>query len=126
MLKDIKMPQVVLGCVLDLNRYLDEMSFSPVDNRPYWSRYINNIKDLPKVPGFYDALKDNFRHWVLHHLMGEFLDQETLKSRNMYFSQPWWLLKFMTIQEHRRLHRYGQWQKPSGKCDKRLSKIGKI
>lgn len=53
----------------------------------------------------YDKAKaDNFKGWVCHHINGEVLSREDLIEMNLYYNVPYYMLKFVTDAEHRRLH----------------------
>lgn len=67
-------------------------------------RYIKNPYKLNEVSGFFDALKDNFEGWYLHHIAGEYLDRKILIERNLYYDQEPWMLKFIKETEHLVLH----------------------
>lgn len=96
------MPQIALGGVVDADDYINRLFNG--EERPLFTRYIDHLMNLKKVPGFLEALRDNFVGWNCHHIAGEFAPLSELRKKNMYYHQPWWSLKFVKEAEHRRLH----------------------
>lgn len=67
-------------------------------------RKIDRTWLLYRVPRFFEALRDDFVGWHLHHITGESVDMRTLVGHRLYEGRPWWELRFMKEQEHRRIH----------------------
>ena len=99
------MPQVALGGVVDADEYIGRLFGMRSDERPLFVRYIDHLTNLKKVPGFLEALRDNFIGWHCHHIAGELAPLTELYEKNLYYHQPWWSLKFVREAEHRRLHK---------------------
>lgn len=98
------MPQVALGGIVDVDGYIKRLFSMPASEYPQWTRKIDHIGSLPKVPGFAEALRAGFRGWHLHHIAGEMVSRTVLESKGMYWRQPWWALRFVTASEHRKIH----------------------
>lgn len=96
------MPQVALGGIVDVDGYLEKLYKQ--EPKPMWFRYIDNMWNLKKVPGFAEAVRDNFKGWHLHHIAGEMVNEPELLDKGMYWKQPWWALRFVTASEHKRIH----------------------
>ena len=98
------MPQVALGGIVDVDGYIKRLHGMTARQLPQWVRKIDHIGSLPKVPGFAEALRDGFKGWHLHHIAGEMVSHKELMLKGLYYRQPWWALRFVTIAEHRKLH----------------------
>ncbi len=96
------MPQVALGGIVDVDGYLEKLYKQ--ECKPMWYRYIDHMWNLKKVPGFAEALRDNFIGWNLHHIAGEMARPAELLEKGLYWKQPWWALRFVTVLEHRKIH----------------------
>ena len=59
---------------------------------------------IVKVPGFYEAARDNFEGWHLHHIGGEMIPATLLRDANLYERRPCYELRFMRDGEHRAIH----------------------
>ena len=59
---------------------------------------------LELVENFDLALQDEFKGWVLHHRLGEFITTKRLKENDLYENRPPEELKFVTHQEHVLVH----------------------
>lgn len=101
------MPQIALGGVVDADDYINRLFDTRQAERPLFVRYIDHLTNLKKVPGFLDALRDNFIGWHCHHIAGELAPLTELKAKNLYYHQPWWALKFIREAEHIKLHLSG-------------------
>lgn len=101
------MPQIALGGVVDADEYINRLFSMKDEERPQFVRYIDHRMNLKKVPGFLEALRDNFIGWHCHHIAGELAPLTELREKNLYYHQPWWALKFLTEAEHIRLHLAG-------------------
>lgn len=102
------MPQVYFNLKTFKERNLLKDYYTIVDNlikeKKWFLRYIKNPYKLNEIPGFFNALNDDFNDWHLHHIAGEYISRTELIKRNLYFDQEPWLLKFVKSQEHHLLH----------------------
>lgn len=67
-------------------------------------RLISPKHHLYRVPGFFEALRDDFRGWELHHVTGESESRWSLMRHGLYNGRPWWELRFVREDEHRKIH----------------------
>ena len=65
-------------------------------------------KDYTKIENYEEAVKDTSQTWVCHHILGEILTREQLKDHDFYYDVPPCMLKFVTREEHNRLHNAGK------------------
>ena len=84
----------------DYVKFIDKLL---LENRQFL-RYLKNPYLLKDVPGFYEAMLDDFNGWHLHHIAGEFTDIQVLQKKNLYWHQEPWELEFVTIPTHRQIH----------------------
>lgn len=64
-------------------------------------------EDISKIDGYAEALADTTQTWICHHVNGESFTgfcTADLKKLNMYLNRPASELKFVTRNEHRRIH----------------------
>ena len=76
-------------------------------------------KDIENVENFEKAKADNFKGWDCHHRKGIDIPREELKALGMYYNRPADELIFLTVSEHRKLHKFSEETK------KKLSKANK-
>ena len=65
-------------------------------------------KDYTKIENYEDAVKDTTQTWHCHHILGEILSREQLLNHDFYYDVPPCMLKFVTREEHNRLHNAGK------------------
>lgn len=68
-------------------------------------RYIKSPYLLKEIPGFYEAMLDNFQGWHLHHIAGEYTNRKELLDKNLYWHQEPWVFEFLTTLEHLQKHK---------------------
>lgn len=80
------------------------------------SQTLKNAKmyckdDLSKIENFDKSSANNFVGWQVHHRLETNLEGEvvvtadTLKRLGMYFDRPYFELIFLTVSDHRKLHK---------------------
>lgn len=60
--------------------------------------------DYMLIENYELALADNFKDWICHHINGETTTRETLLELGLYYNVPYYMLKFVTREEHNRIH----------------------
>lgn len=61
--------------------------------------------DYMLIENYELALADNFKGWICHHINGEIKSREELIELGLYYDVPYYMLKFVTRKEHRKLHK---------------------
>ncbi|MBR3387945.1 MAG: hypothetical protein IKG84_06930 [Bacteroidales bacterium] len=61
--------------------------------------------DYMLIENYELALADNFKGWICHHINGEIKSREELIELGLYYDVPYYMLKFVTVKEHRKLHK---------------------
>lgn len=61
--------------------------------------------DYMLIENYELALADNFKGWICHHINGEIKSREELIELGLYYDVPYYMLKFVTYKEHRKLHK---------------------
>ena len=74
--------------------------------KKYIKSKLDICKNIELVENFELALAADFRGWILHHRLGEFIDTQLLKDLNLYENRPPEELKFVTKSEHIGLHNH--------------------
>lgn len=70
-----------------------------------WHKFMKFCPDDYMLIENYElALADNFKGWICHHINGEIRSKEELIEMGLYYNVPYYMLKFVTVQEHRKLH----------------------
>ena len=69
---------------------------------------IKFCKDYTKIENYEVAVNDTTKTWHCHHILGEILSREQLKDHDFYYDVPPCMLKFVTGEEHMRLHMKGK------------------
>ena len=62
-------------------------------------------KDYSNIDNYEEAVNDNTKTWVCHHILGEILTREQLILHNFYYDVPPCMLKFVTREEHNKIHK---------------------
>lgn len=62
-------------------------------------------KDYTKIDNYEEAVNDTTKAWVCHHILGEILTREQLILHNFYYDVPPCMLKFVTREEHNKIHK---------------------
>lgn len=101
------MPQVYFDANLHRGRVVDDDYAELVREHEggfNWLRYIDNVYTIERVPGFHEAAVEGFEGWHLHHVMGETVGHRQLVKLGLYYDRPWHELRFMRIEDHRKIH----------------------
>lgn len=83
---------------------LNKISCLVCECSPEIGRKISKKYLLHRVPNFWEAFRDGFVGWHLHHIAGESIDMKTMRKSHLYEGRPWWELRFMKNGDHRRIH----------------------
>lgn len=86
------------------DRLLQDISWQVCAEHPEMARKISPQSRMYMIPGFMEALHDGFLGWHLHHVAGESIPMKELRKARLYERRPWWELRFMRHDEHRRIH----------------------
>ena len=65
-------------------------------------------KNPENIENFEKAKADNFKGWHCHHRKGIDIPREELKALGMYYNRPASELIFLTLGEHRKLHKFSE------------------
>ena len=65
-------------------------------------------KDIENVENYEKAKADNFVGWHCHHRKGIDIPREELQALGMYYNRPADELIFLTVGEHRKLHKFSE------------------
>lgn len=103
------MPQVYFSTETHSARNTEQDYIKIIDkliseNRQFL-RYLKNPYLLKDVPGFYEAMLDDFKGWHLHHIAGEYADIQELQRKKLYWHQEPWAFEFLTTLEHLQKHK---------------------
>lgn len=80
----------------------------------YTCKLKKYCKEYTKIENYEQAMKDNFKGWVVHHRLELTLDGEevhtpkSLIRLGMYYDRPYYELIFMKRSEHVALHNHGK------------------
>lgn len=85
-------------------KILNDLSEEACRTHPEMGRKIGRPWNLYRVPGFFEAFRDGFAGWNLHHVTGESVSMTTLRKHGIYDGRPWWELRFMRQDDHMRIH----------------------
>ena len=72
------------------------------------SRARKFCKDYTLIENYEEAKDDTSHVWVCHHILGEILTRQQLLDHDFYYDVPPCMLKFVTKDEHSRLHNTGK------------------
>ena len=64
-------------------------------------------EDISKIKNYELAIADTTQTWSCHHILGEILTRQQLLEHDFYYNVPACMLKFVTKDEHTRLHMKG-------------------
>lgn len=81
-------------------------------------QYKKYCKTPELIENFYEAQKDNFKNWILHHKLEQMFTASELITMNIYYDCKPGELMFMKVNEHNgnaRLH-YGIRKRDKTKC----------
>ena len=81
-----------------------DLSIRISEERHEMARKLEQKHLMHRIPGFFEALRDNFEGWHLHHITGESVPMSVLVEKRLYEKRPWWELRFMREADHRRIH----------------------
>ena len=62
-------------------------------------------KNYTQIENYEEAINDSTETWICHHILGEILSSEQLKKHDFYYDVPPCMLKFVTKNEHSKIHR---------------------
>ena len=85
-------------------------------------KFERYCKEYENIENYQKALADNFVGWLCHHRKGVDIPREELKALGMYYDRPAEELIFLTLGEHRKLHKFSEETKnkiseaKKGKC----------
>ena len=65
-------------------------------------------KDYENIENYEKAKADNFVGWCCHHRKGVYIQTEELQALGMYYNRPASELIFLTVSEHRKLHKFSE------------------
>lgn len=65
-------------------------------------------KEYTRIENYEEAVNDTTNIWHCHHILGEILTREQLRAHDFYLNVPPCMLKFVTSEEHKRLHQNGK------------------
>lgn len=65
-------------------------------------------KYYTKIENYEEAVNDTTKTWICHHILGEILSREQLESHDFYYDVPPCMLKFVTREEHNKIHKKGK------------------
>ena len=66
---------------------------------------IQYCKNYTQIENYKEAVNDDTQTWICHHILGEILTSEQLKTHNFYYDIPPCMLKFVTKSEHNKIHK---------------------
>lgn len=66
---------------------------------------IQFCKDYTEIPGYEEAINDTTQTYICHHIQGEYKSVEELKELGCYYDVPPYMLKFVTVAEHNKIHK---------------------
>lgn len=64
------------------------------------NQYKKYCKTPELIEGFYEAQKDNFENWILHHKLEQMFTADELKAMNIYYDCKPGELMFIKASEH--------------------------
>ena len=71
--------------------------------------HIRTVKefcsDYTEIEGYEKAVNDTTQTYICHHIQGEYKTREELIELGCYYNVPPYLLRFVTKEEHNRLHK---------------------
>lgn len=65
-------------------------------------------EDISKIKNYELAIADTTHTWQCHHILGEILTRQQLLEHDFYYDVPACMLKFVTRDEHGKLHNKGK------------------
>lgn len=90
-------------------------------------QYRHYCKNIELVENFYEAQKDAFKGWILHHKLEQMFTASELIKMNIYYNCKPGELMFIRVSEHnsnRKLH-YGYRIRDMSKCGRMKKKMKK-
>lgn len=74
-------------------------------NNVRWHKFMKFCpEDYMLIENYDKALADNFKGWICHHINGEIKSREELIELGLYYNVPYYMLKFVTVEEHAKIH----------------------